>query len=142
MSIIKKGLSLIFNVWCIFWFIGIFLVLFPFIFFCIQIQSLNKYGTKITNFWADLFFIITFMPVKIEYKFKPDKKKAYVFVANHFSYLDVAITEITLVIPIAVIIESIEKIILITVISTTALDKLALIPFLLLSKSSSMPSSL
>ncbi len=31
------------------------------------------------------------MPVKIEYKFKPDKQKAYVFVANHFSYLDVAI---------------------------------------------------
>jgi len=91
MSIIKKGLSLVFNIWCIFWFIGIFLILFPFIYFCIQIQSLKKYGTKITNFWADLFFIITFMPVKIEYKFKPDNKKAYVFVANHFSYIDVAI---------------------------------------------------
>lgn len=91
MSTIKKVKSLAFNIWCIFWFIGIFLALFPFIFICIQIEPLKKYGTKITNFWADLFFLITLMPVKIEYKFKPDKQNAYVFVANHFSYLDVAI---------------------------------------------------
>ncbi len=30
------------------------------------------------------------MPIRKEYRFKPDQKKAYVFVANHFAYLDVA----------------------------------------------------
>lgn len=31
------------------------------------------------------------MPVKIKHKFWPEKNKSYVFVANHFSYLDVAV---------------------------------------------------
>lgn len=31
------------------------------------------------------------MPVKITYEAKPDPKRAYVFCANHFSYLDIAL---------------------------------------------------
>ncbi len=30
------------------------------------------------------------MPIRREFRFKPDSKKAYVFVANHFTYLDIA----------------------------------------------------
>jgi len=80
-----------FNFWCILWLIVIYLGLFPFIFACIRIKSLNRYGTKLTNIWADIFFVIVGMPVQIEHKFKPDCSKNYVFVANHFSYLDVAV---------------------------------------------------
>lgn len=81
----------LFNFWSIAWLIIIFLVLFPFIFACIKINSLNRYGTKLTNFWADVFFFLSGMTVQIEHRFKPDANKNYVFVANHFSYLDVAV---------------------------------------------------
>ncbi len=66
-------------------------MLFPFIYICIQFPALNKYGTKITNFWADVFFLLAGIKVSKEYEFRPDKKQTYMFVANHFSYLDVAI---------------------------------------------------
>lgn len=84
-------LDYLYNAWCVFWLVVIFLALFPFIFICIQIKSLNRLGTKLTNFWADIFFFISGLWVKTEYRFRPDKKGHYIFVANHFSYLDVAV---------------------------------------------------
>ena len=90
----KKPVSVftfLFNFWCILWLIIVYLSLFPFILVCIKIKKLNRYGTKLTNFWADVFFVVVGMPVQIEHRFKPDIQKNYVFVANHFSYLDVAV---------------------------------------------------
>lgn len=90
----KKPLNLfalVFNIWCIICLVVVYLSLFPFILICIKIRKLNRYGTKLTNFWADVFFVIVGMPVQIEHRFRPDQKKNYVFVANHFSYLDVAV---------------------------------------------------
>lgn len=84
-------LDYLYNAWCVFWLVVIFLALFPFIFICIQVKSLNRLGTKLTNFWADIFFFISGLWVKTEYRFRPDKKGHYIFVANHFSYLDVAV---------------------------------------------------
>jgi 1-acyl-sn-glycerol-3-phosphate acyltransferase len=81
-------LNRLFNIWCGVWFIFLLIILFPFIFLTIQVKSLHRYGTKITNFYADLFFLGVGMPVQIEHRFKPDKNKNYIFVANHFSYLD------------------------------------------------------
>lgn len=81
----------LFSFWCILWLIVIYLALFPFIFVCIKIKKLNRFGTKLTNIWADLYFIVVGMPVQIEHRFNPDANKNYVFVANHFSYLDVAV---------------------------------------------------
>ncbi|HLO46345.1 MAG TPA: lysophospholipid acyltransferase family protein [Leadbetterella sp.] len=83
--------TFLFNFWCILWLIIVYLSLFPFILVCIKIKKLNRYGTKLTNFWADVFFVVVGMPVQIEHRFKPDIQKNYVFVANHFSYLDVAV---------------------------------------------------
>jgi 1-acyl-sn-glycerol-3-phosphate acyltransferase len=88
---LRKLTRLIYNLYCVFWFVFIFLVLFPFIFVCIQFPFLHRYGTKLTNFWADIFFIVVGMPVNIVYKTKLSPHHSYVFVANHFSYLDVAV---------------------------------------------------
>lgn len=88
---LKKILYFVHNVWSICWFVCIYLVLFPFIFLCIVIKPLNRYGTKLTNLWADLFFLVSFMPVHIERKSVLDKNASYMFVANHFSYIDVAV---------------------------------------------------
>jgi 1-acyl-sn-glycerol-3-phosphate acyltransferase len=88
---VKKCIYFIHNIWAAFWFISIYLVLFPFIFIGIQYKPWHKYANKITNLWADLFFIVAFMPVKIEYKGVLDPRRNYVFVANHFSFFDVAV---------------------------------------------------
>lgn len=67
-----------------------FLVIFPFILICIWIPGWKKYGRKINQHWARVYFAIIFIPVKIEIRGKFEKGKPHIFLANHFSYLDVA----------------------------------------------------
>ncbi|GAA0879934.1 lysophospholipid acyltransferase family protein [Algoriphagus jejuensis] len=67
-----------------------FLLIFPFIVVCIWIPGWKKYGRKINRYWARVYFSLIFLPVKIEMNAKIEKGKSYIFLANHFSYLDVA----------------------------------------------------
>jgi 1-acyl-sn-glycerol-3-phosphate acyltransferase len=67
-----------------------FLLIFPFILICIWVPGWKKYGRKINRYWARAYFICIFLPVKIEKSEKIQKDKAYIFLANHFSYLDIA----------------------------------------------------
>ncbi len=46
---------------------------------------------QINRIWGKLFFICAGMPIRVEYRFRPDPKGVYVFCANHFSYLDIAV---------------------------------------------------
>lgn len=67
-----------------------FLLIFPFILLCIWVPGWKKFGRKINRYWARIYFSMIFIPVKIESYASIEKDKAYVFLANHFSYLDVA----------------------------------------------------
>lgn len=67
-----------------------FLVIFPFILICIWVPGWKKYGRKINRYWAKAYFSIIFLPVKIEIIGQFEKNKPHIFLANHFSYLDVA----------------------------------------------------
>ncbi|WP_425639377.1 lysophospholipid acyltransferase family protein [Algoriphagus yeomjeoni] len=67
-----------------------FLLIFPFILVCIWIPGWKKYGRKINRYWARAYFICIFLPVKIQKSDKIQKDKAYIYLANHFSYLDIA----------------------------------------------------
>lgn len=67
-----------------------FLLIFPFILICIWIPGLKKYGRKINRHWARAYFTCIFLPVKIERNAKVEKGKSYIYLANHFSYLDIA----------------------------------------------------
>ena len=71
-------------------FILTFAILFPLFLCCIWNPSWNKYGRKINQFWAKGFFSLIFLPVKVEVDGTLEKDKSYIFLANHFSYLDVA----------------------------------------------------
>lgn len=85
----KKALSVLFTLWCGIIFLVPFLFLFPLIFLCIQNKKWHRSGHKIIRFWSQIFFLFTGMSIRKTWKFRPDKRKVYVFVANHFSYLDV-----------------------------------------------------
>ncbi|MEP0712489.1 lysophospholipid acyltransferase family protein [Algoriphagus sp.] len=67
-----------------------FLLIFPFILICIWIPGWRKYGRKINRYWARGYFICIFLPVKIQKTKQLEKNKPYIFLANHFSYLDIA----------------------------------------------------
>lgn len=66
-----------------------FLLIFPFMLFCIWVPGCKKFGRKINRYWARVYFTLIFLPVKIENRAKPKKGKPYIYLANHFSYLDI-----------------------------------------------------
>jgi 1-acyl-sn-glycerol-3-phosphate acyltransferase len=67
-----------------------FLLLFPFLLICIVIPGLQVFGRKINRFWANLFFALILLPVKLEGKEHIKKGKPCVYIGNHFSFLDIA----------------------------------------------------
>lgn len=83
-------LKRIYSIYGILIFILTFLLLFPLFLVCIRIPDWEKYGRKVNQFWANLFFLLIFMPVKVEGKENIKKGQPYIFAANHFSYLDIA----------------------------------------------------
>jgi 1-acyl-sn-glycerol-3-phosphate acyltransferase len=83
-------LKRIYTVYAILIFILTFLLLFPLFLICIWIPGWEKYGRKVNQFWASLFFLLIFMQVEVEGKEHIKNGQSYVFAANHFSYLDIA----------------------------------------------------
>jgi 1-acyl-sn-glycerol-3-phosphate acyltransferase len=71
-------------------FVLTFALLFPAFLLCIWVPQWNKFGRKINQYWAKTYFSMIFLPVKVELEGDLEKGKSYIFLANHFSYLDVA----------------------------------------------------
>lgn len=42
--------------------------------------------------WGTLAFLFMGMPILVDWRFRPEPGKAYVYCANHFSYFDIAVT--------------------------------------------------
>lgn len=70
-------------------FVLTFLVIFPFFVCCIWVPGWKKWGRKINQGWAKTYFKLIGMPVQVEIQATIDKDKPYIFLANHFSYLDI-----------------------------------------------------
>lgn len=66
-----------------------FIVIFPFLLLCIWIPGFKKFGRKINRYWARAYFNLIFLPVDIKQEAPLEKGKGYIFLANHFSYLDI-----------------------------------------------------
>lgn len=81
----------LFTLWSMFWFIGVFLLFYPFIFILLQKLSYRKYAAKLVRIWSKCFFFFSFIRFEVKHHFVPDKKQNYVFCANHFSFLDIAV---------------------------------------------------
>ena len=81
---------MLYTIWCAVYFVAIYLVLFPIQFVFLQRDAWKPLAHKVNYIWGTLFFIGGGIPVRVERRFRPDPKQAYVFCANHFSYLDIA----------------------------------------------------
>lgn len=93
MKMLLKPLQWIYCVYAFLMFDAIMLVIFPFVIiasFFGRIKGGNMI-LRLCMLWADIWFPLVFIfPEKI-YEAPHDKKKAYIFVSNHISYLDAAV---------------------------------------------------
>lgn len=71
--------------------VAIYLVLHPFIWICLQRASWKPMAHRLTQLWAWLYFPFIGQRLHIQWEEKLDPHGTFVFVANHFSYFDVAV---------------------------------------------------
>lgn len=81
---------MLYTIWCATYLVALYIVLFPIQLVFLQRNAWKPLAHKINRVWGRLFFIGVGIPVRVEYRFRPDPKQVYVFCANHFSYLDIA----------------------------------------------------
>jgi 1-acyl-sn-glycerol-3-phosphate acyltransferase len=84
-------LKRIYSIWCCCWFVGLFLLLFPFFFIFLQKEAWKPYAHYLNRLWAKLYFPLCAIPVKVQYASPLDLNQPYLFCANHTSYLDIAV---------------------------------------------------
>lgn len=83
-------LTFFYILWATFWFVLLFILLFPFFWIFLQRAEWKPKAHYLNRFWGKFFFPIAGISIKVQYDFEPDANKTYVFCANHFSYMDIA----------------------------------------------------
>ena len=66
-----------------------FLLFLPLLLFFSLKESWHRYALVIHQWWAFIFFRLLWVPIEIEWHFKPSRKGQYLFCANHFSFFDI-----------------------------------------------------
>lgn len=72
-------------------FISAFLLLLPIFIYTIEISGKKGQGRKMNRIWSKLFFGMLFFKVTIENQYHLKKGGQFIFVSNHFSYLDIPV---------------------------------------------------
>lgn len=83
-------------IYATFWFVVIFLIIYPLFLISITHQRFHKFSRLPYKIWSYLFFPLAFLKVKKVGFGQLDPKKNYVFIANHSSYLDIPVLTYTL----------------------------------------------
>ncbi|MDJ1481409.1 lysophospholipid acyltransferase family protein [Cytophagaceae bacterium YF14B1] len=86
----------LYSFWCYFWFLGLFLLLFPFFWLFLQREKWHPKAHYLNRLWGQLFFPLCGISVDIENRATLSHNQAYVFCSNHFSYLDIAVMGVVL----------------------------------------------
>lgn len=92
MRVLLKPLQWIYCVYALVLFVGIMLLIFPFVIIASLLGRI-KGGNMILRLcmiWGDIWFPLVLIFPKRIYKAPHDKRKSYIFVTNHISYLDAA----------------------------------------------------
>lgn len=93
MKVLVKPFQWIYSIYAFVVFVAIMLVIFPFVIvasFFGRIRGGNMI-LRACMLWADLWFPLIFIFPRKIYEAPHDKRRAYIFVSNHISYLDAAI---------------------------------------------------
>lgn len=87
----KALLRQMYLVWVLFWFGLGFLMIYPFVWLIIQRKSWHFFYFYLSKFWAILVYTLGVLPVRTEWRFRPQARQPYLFCANHYSYLDITL---------------------------------------------------
>ena len=68
-----------------------FLILLPKFIYTIEVPGKKSQGRKLNRIWSKLFFGMLFFKVKIENRNHLKESEQFIFVSNHFSYLDIPV---------------------------------------------------
>jgi 1-acyl-sn-glycerol-3-phosphate acyltransferase len=86
----------IYSFYCYFWFLSLFVLLYPFFWLFLQKEKWHPKAHYLNRLWGQLFFPLCFLPISIENRGLIQKHKPYVFCANHTSILDIALMGVVL----------------------------------------------
>lgn len=89
-------MRLLYTIWCIFWLLLIFLLLFPWVYICLQREQWKPCAHWLNRLWGKLFFAVAGIKIEIEQRYSIASEQVCVFCANHFSYLDIAVMGVIL----------------------------------------------
>lgn len=90
-TLLSSFLKGLYTFWAGSVFVLVFLLLYPVIFIFLQRRSWKRVAHRLVRLWGQLFFLFAGIRIKVTHHFKPDPKQNYVFCANHFSYVDIAV---------------------------------------------------
>ena len=85
----KKVFGKIWLVWFGFWFVSIFLLLYPFLFILLQSPKTYRQADKLRKFWGKSSSYLGLMIPKITYEKPINPKGQYIICPNHISYIDI-----------------------------------------------------
>lgn len=86
----KRGLLKIYSVYGLLVFAIVFIILLPFFLLAIFVKPLEKIAATLNHIWARVFFFFLFLNrTKITFEKGLDRNQAYIFCANHTSFLDI-----------------------------------------------------
>lgn len=83
-------MQLLYTIWCAICLVVIYIILFPIQFVLLQREAWKPAAHRVNAIWGRLLFLAVGMPVRVDYRFRPEPRGTYVFCANHFSYIDIA----------------------------------------------------
>ena len=71
-------------------FLGVYILFLPVFAYFIQTKNTrHPLVFRLHRYWARIFYWLILMPIRVEYRQKPNPKGQYIFCSNHFSYLDI-----------------------------------------------------
>lgn len=85
----KKVFGKIWLVWFGFWFVTIFLILYPFLFILLQSPKTYRQADRLRKFWGKSSSYLGLMIPKITYEKPLNPKGQYIICPNHISYIDI-----------------------------------------------------
>ena len=88
----KNIFGKIWLVWYGVWFVGLFLLCYPFLYLLLLNQKTYRLADKLRKLWGKASSYMGLMIPQIHYEQKLDVKKQYVICPNHMSYIDIVTT--------------------------------------------------
>lgn len=86
-----KFIRRVYTIWCFIWFFVVFLLLWPFFWLFLQRKEWHWLANWCNRVWTVVVYTLSLLPLKMIYRFKPEKGKVYIYCPNHTSYIDIPV---------------------------------------------------